>query len=227
MIVEDLGRMPYRQAWARQEAVHEQVVAGGAERLLLVEHPPVITLGRRAGAEKNILASAEALRQLGVEVVESDRGGNVTFHGPGQIVAYPIVRLIDHQLSVGGYVRALEMATIAALREIGIPAQKDDCAIGVWAPDPTIGGKLAKICALGVRIRRGVSLHGIALNVTTDLSYFNLIVPCGLSCRPVTSVEKLLDGAAAIPQNVRSTLTRHILAAFATAQQPAPIEGIA
>src|SRR3954447_17347696 len=164
MQVLDLGAMKYRNGWALQERHHAEVVAGGEEKLLLVEHPPVITLGRRPGLARNIIAPPETLRERGVEVVESDRGGDVTFHGPGQLVAYPIVRLNDHQLSVGGYVRRLEESVIAALRELGVPAaQKDACAIGVWVPDAA--GRLAKICALGVRIRRGVSIHGIALNV--------------------------------------------------------------
>src|SRR5687767_6502576 len=113
MIVEDLGLMSYREAWARQESAHEAVVAGGEERLILVEHTPVITFGRRAEvAARNVVASAERLREMGVEVVESDRGGDVTFHGPGQLVVYPIVRLNDHGLSVGGYVRRLEEVMI-------------------------------------------------------------------------------------------------------------------
>ena len=107
MQVRDLGTMNYRDAWALQERVHAEVLAGADEQLLLVEHPPVITLGRRPGLAKNILAAADALERAGVEVVESDRGGDVTFHGPGQLVAYPIVRLNDHRLSVGGYVRTL------------------------------------------------------------------------------------------------------------------------
>ena len=107
MLVHDLGTLAYRDAWALQERVHADVVAGGEEQLLLVEHPPVITLGRRPGLSKNILAAADELEKAGVEVVESDRGGDVTFHGPGQLVAYPIVRLNDHRLCVGGYVRRL------------------------------------------------------------------------------------------------------------------------
>ena len=210
MLVEDLGTMPYRDAWAHQERVHADVVAGGEERLLLVEHPPVITCGRRPNTGKNLLASPEQLQELGVEFVESDRGGDITFHGPGQLVAYPIVRLIDHGLSVGGYVRRLEQAVIAALGELGISAQKDDCAVGVWVDRGK--GALAKICALGVRVRRGVTMHGIALNVTTDLSYFDLIVPCGLACRPVTSVEQVLGAAAPPSRHVKDVVARHLLA---------------
>jgi lipoyl(octanoyl) transferase len=190
VLIEDLGTLPYRDAWALQEAAHAEVVAGADERILLVEHPPVITFGRRPGVERNILAPLELLQSRGVEVVPSDRGGDVTFHGPGQLVAYPIVRLIDHRLSVGGYVRALEHSVIDALRAFGVAARKDDCAVGVWADDPS--GRLAKVCAIGVRVRRGATLHGLALNVTTDLSFFDLIVPCGLVGRSVTSLQRLL-----------------------------------
>jgi lipoyl(octanoyl) transferase len=217
MIVTDLGTMPYRDAWREQERVHEDVVAGGPERLLLVEHPPVITFGRRAGVERNLLASDEQLAKLGVEVVQSDRGGDITFHGPGQVVAYPILRLNDHGLSVGGYVRRLERAAIDALGEIGIEGRKDDCAVGVWVDDGTGTHTLAKVCAIGVRIRRGVSLHGLALNVDTDLSYFGLIVPCGLHCRPVTSVRKILGNAAPDVDAVKRVLGRRLVSSLAPA----------
>jgi lipoate-protein ligase B len=216
MLVQDLGTMKYREAWALQERVHADVLAGGEERLLLVEHPPVITLGRRPGLAKNILASAEALERTGVEVVESDRGGDVTFHGPGQLVAYPIVRLNDHQLSVGGYVRRLQEIVIATLNDLSVPAKTDPAAIGVWTCDGQGAAcELAKICAIGVRIRRGVSMHGIALNVTTDLSYFDLIVPCGLAGRPVTSLQKLLGEQAGPMPQVKAALAARMCAVFA------------
>jgi lipoyl(octanoyl) transferase len=193
MLVQDLGIMKYNDAWAVQEQAHADVLAGGEERILLVEHPAVITLGRRAGLEPHVLATAQRLGEMGVEVVQSDRGGEVTFHGPGQLVVYPIVRLSEHGLSVSGYVHALEEAVISALADFGIVANKDCAAIGVWTDD---GGKLAKICAIGVRIRRGVSLHGLALNVDTDLSFFDLIVPCGMPDRPATSLRTILGEAA-------------------------------
>src|SRR3954469_25864649 len=107
MHIQDLGTIPYRDAWTLQEQLHAQVLDGAEEKILLLEHPPVITMGRRPGLSKNILAAPNALQKLGVETVESDRGGDVTFHGPGQLIAYPIIRLADHKLSVGSYVRAL------------------------------------------------------------------------------------------------------------------------
>lgn len=208
----DLGLIGYREAWRVQEEVHAEVAAGAEEALLLLEHTPVITLGRRvADSQKNLLASAEALGRVGVEVVESDRGGDITYHGPGQLVAYPIVRLIDHRLSVGAYVRKLEDVVIATLGEYGIEGFKDDSAIGVWVRGAD--GVAAKICALGVRIKRGVTLHGIALNLTTDLSHFGLINPCGLG-RPVTSMEQMLGERAPAMGELKRVFARHAAAAL-------------
>ncbi len=218
MIVQDLGLMPYREAWALQEQRHTDVFAGGEEQLLLVEHPPVITMGRRAGQLKHVLQPASQLQQAGVELVESDRGGDVTFHGPGQLVAYPIVRLNDHALSVGGYVHRLEDIVMQTLRELGVAAQKDACAVGVWTPDE---GKLAKICAIGVRIRRGVSLHGLAINVSTDLQQFDRIVPCGLNGRAVTSLQKLLGERSPTMDRVKSVLSEKFQRSFAFTNVPA------
>src|SRR3954467_4828770 len=134
MQIVDLGMMRYGAAWAAQERAHGEVLAGGDERILLVEHPPVITFGRRGRVEGNVVAREEQLARMGVEVVHSDRGGDVTFHGPGQLVAYPIVRLSDHKLSVGGYVRTLQEVVTAALGDIGIAARCDG-PIGVWVDD--------------------------------------------------------------------------------------------
>jgi len=193
MRVQDLKLMPYRDAWALQEQAHAEVLAGGEEQLILVEHPPVITYGRRPGLEKNLIASEEQLQKLGVDVVQSDRGGDITFHGPGQLVVYPIIRLNDHRLSVGGYVRMLQETVIEALGDLGVEAHRDEGAIGVWVGE---GASAEKISAIGVRIRRGVSIHGLALNVTTDLKFFDLIVPCGISNRGVTSLRRVLGERA-------------------------------
>jgi len=217
MRTHDLGLIPYRQAWQLQEELHAQTVEGGDEHLLLLEHPTVITLGRRtADSQKNLLTPAHLLAQMNIDVVESDRGGDITLHAPGQLVAYPIVRLNDHRCSVGAYVRKLEDVVIVTLADYGIRAFKDESAIGVWVEK---GSKLgvqtpAKICALGVRIKRGTSLHGIALNLATDLALFNLINPCGLS-RPVASMRDLLGDAAPSMQGLKQTFTRAFLEAFA------------
>lgn len=216
MQVFDLGTMAYREAWAAQESAHAEVVGGGEERLIFVEHPPVITLGRRPGIERNLVASNEQLAAAGVEVVQSDRGGDITFHGPGQVVAYPIVRLADHRLSVGGYVRTLENAVIDALSTLGVAAGREAGVVGIWVDG-------AKICAIGVRIRRGVSLHGLALNVATDLRFFDLIVPCGLVGRPVTSLAKRLGTAIPTMARVKDVLAHSLTRALAHPQAaPAP-----
>jgi lipoyl(octanoyl) transferase len=232
MRVDDLGTMRYEPAWRMQEQAHEEVLNGLQERILLVEHPPVITLGRRADASVNLIASPEKLHSSHVEVVQSDRGGDITFHGPGQLVAYPIIRLNDHKLSVGGYVRRLEEAVVLTLREFGIEAGKDACAIGVWVGEKVgsgqwaVGSKeeassslptahcpppaLSKICAIGVRVRRGVTMHGLALNVTTNLDYFKMIVPCGLKDRGVTSMQEMLRDRTPSMNEVKSTLVRNL-----------------
>jgi lipoyl(octanoyl) transferase len=210
--------MGYCDAWAAQESAHAEVVAGGPERILIVEHPPVITFGRRGNTGGHLLASAEQLKTLGVELVHSDRGGDVTFHGPGQIVAYPIIRLADHRLSVGAYVHRLEAAVVGLLAEWGIPATTDPTAVGVWVRHNNVD---AKICAIGVRIRKGVSLHGVALNAHIDLGYFNLIVPCGLASRPVTSLKELLGERAPTMASAGDDLFRQLARSLAPVTMPA------
>jgi lipoyl(octanoyl) transferase len=208
---ESLGRLPYRQAWDVQLEWVERIKAGRREdRLLLVEHPHVVTLGRNARAE-NVLASPERLAQLGIELHETDRGGDVTYHGPGQIVGYPIIDLADWKKDVAAYLRALEEVLIRTLAEYGITGRRIDGVTGVWVDD-------AKIAALGVHISRWVSSHGFALNLTTDLDYFGHIVPCGLT-RPVTSIERLLGQApgtaeiqAAIVRRFGDVFERRMLA---------------
>ena len=211
MITQDLGILDYRTAWKLQEEIHAQVLEGAEERLLFVEHPPVITFGRRPGISKHLIASEEVLKSRGVDVVESDRGGDITFHGPGQLVAYPIVRIADHGLSVSGYVHTLEKVIMDTLRGFEITSHADPSAVGVWVE----GGRgLAKIAAIGVRIRRGVSLHGLALNVSTDLSFFDLIVPCGIADRSVTSLSQLLGDRAPAMNDVKRALSETFLRRF-------------
>jgi lipoyl(octanoyl) transferase len=214
MIVTDLGLLAYMDAWRIQEQIHARVVEGEAETLLLVEHPRVITLGRRPEARKNLVASETQLRQAGIELVQSDRGGDITFHGPGQLVAYPVVRLAEHGLSVAGYVHRLESIVIGVLSELGIGAFADPAAVGVWTQHQQAA---AKICAIGVRIRRGVSMHGLALNVSGDLEGFGHIIPCGLPGRPVVSIAQILGDGAAPMAIVKRILISHMLGAFATA----------
>jgi lipoyl(octanoyl) transferase len=180
--------------------------------LLLLEHTPVITLGRNAKA-KNILASSEQLSHRGVGVFESDRGGDVTFHGPGQLVAYPIFDLrgfpVDGKRKTLGaveYVRRLEEVLIRTCADFGIAAKRISGLTGVWTDAPT--KQEAKVAAIGVHISRGVTSHGFALNVNTDLSYFDLIIPCGIEAKPVTSIEKELGKRVAL-QEVAHSICRN------------------
>ena len=182
------GLVPYRAALAWQRELAAARIAGRLrdDLLLLVEHPPVVTLGRTARA-------AHVLRDAGIEVVEVERGGDVTYHGPGQILGYPIVDLREWKRDVGAYVRAVEQTIIDALSDFGIASERIPKLTGVWTQ--TENDTHAKIAAIGVHLSRWVSTHGWALNVTTDLRYFQYIVPCGLT-KPVTSM-----AAVRAPQN--------------------------
>jgi lipoyl(octanoyl) transferase len=189
-----LGRIDYEAALDLQrqlaEARHAQRIGN---TLLLLEHPPVLTLGRNS-SRANILASDELLASRGVQVHEINRGGDVTYHGPGQLVGYPIFDLRSYTPRLGAieYVRLLEEALIRACADFGIPAQRIAGRTGVWTiPGGTVPEK--KIAAIGVHIARGITSHGFALNVTTDLRDFDLIVPCGITDRTVTSLDLETD----------------------------------
>jgi lipoyl(octanoyl) transferase len=185
--VRRLGVMPYAEALALQRALVEDRRADRVgDLLLLVEHPHVLTLGVRGdGGRGHILATDEALGARGIEVVEAGRGGDITYHGPGQLVGYPIINLKPDRQDVHRYVRDLEEVLIRLSAEYGIEAERVPGLTGVW-----VGRE--KLAAIGVRIARWVTSHGFALNVSTDLDQFNLIVPCGIADRGVTSLERLL-----------------------------------
>jgi lipoyl(octanoyl) transferase len=203
-VVEDLGRMSYSEALGIQSKIASDRKNGlGVDHLLFVEHPHVITIGRN-GHQENLLAPEETLRRAGIEIYESDRGGDVTYHGPGQIVAYPIMDLREWKRDVGAFVRAIEQVLIDTLADFGIEAQRIAGLTGVWT------GR-GKIAAIGVHLSRWVSTHGLALNVSTDLEYFQYIVPCGLA-KPVTSMTAL--GVHADTEEVKSALIRHFGQAF-------------
>ena len=182
-----LGRIGYSEAMVLQDAIARRLKDGGGdagERLLLLEHPPVITLGRNA-EEADVVAAAETLRALGVSVERTDRGGQVTYHGPGQLVGYPILDLRRVGLSIPAYLERLEQSLIAYLAELGIASEAGAPGLtGVWSD----GMKLA---AIGIKLNRSVVSHGFALNLTTDLDYFTGIVPCGHAELRPTSVEAL------------------------------------
>jgi lipoyl(octanoyl) transferase len=186
-----LGRVPYGTANNLQRTLLDLRKAGRIENtLLLLEHPPVITLGRNARLE-NVLASPELLAQRGVELFEIDRGGDVTFHGPGQLIAYPIfgLRSFDPKIGAVEFVRRLEEVLIRICSDYGIATQRLKGLTGAWTYALPSKPE-AKIAAIGVHISRGVTTHGFALNVSTDLDLFSLIVPCGITGKPVTSVER-------------------------------------
>lgn len=203
-----LGRVPYAEAVELQLAARTALKAGeGPERFFLLEHPHVYTLGRNAGDE-DVLASPEWLRARGVEVVESDRGGQVTYHGPGQLVGYPIVNLSPDRRDIRRYVRDLQEVLIRTLADYGVAGEPREGQefIGVWAGEE-------KIASIGVHLSRWITTHGFALNVATDLSYFSGIIPCGLHQVRITSIERLTGRAPDLPE-IAAVCARHFATVF-------------
>ena len=208
-LVVDLGLVEYGAAWELQRRLVDARKAGAVpDVLLLCEHPHVITLGRN-GKLAHLRASAHVLRQMGVSFFETDRGGDITYHGPGQLVGYPILNLGDIRRDVGWYVRTIEEAMIRATIELGVASRRVPGRTGVWvdAP-PRPGGAPAqngsteeeKLAAIGVHLSRWVTSHGFAYNVSPDLRYFDLIVPCGIAGKRATSLEQLLGRRAEIKE---------------------------
>ncbi|HVO97804.1 MAG TPA: lipoyl(octanoyl) transferase LipB [Bryobacteraceae bacterium] len=211
--VRDLGRMRYADALEKQREFVEKRKSGAiSDSFLIVEHPHVVTMGRN-GHHENLLAQPELLARSGIEFFETDRGGDVTYHGPGQIVGYPILDLREWKRDVHAYVRAIEQTIIDALAGFGIASGREAGATGVWTSEGQ--GDQAKIAAIGVHISRWITSHGFALNVDTDLNYFRYIVPCGLT-RPVTSMRSLGcqaargEVAAALIDNFGRVFNRHM-----------------
>jgi lipoyl(octanoyl) transferase len=222
-----LGRLDYREAWQLQ---HDLVTARAAgdvpDQLLLLEHPAVLTLGRQSDPA-HIRASIEELAQRGIEVIRVERGGEVTYHGPGQLVAYPIVRLADRGLLIRPFVRALEDAMAATALAFGVSAGWRDGYPGLWVG--TDSDRPRKLGALGLRVERGVSYHGIALNVSTDLAAFDLIDPCGLPTAEVTSIARELGwrGTDALPSTTSVELAAdHFAAALTSVLATRPREPV-
>ena len=202
----DLGLIAYAEAWELQKRVVAARKAGAIEDVLLnCEHPHVITLGR-SGNRANLLASENVLRQKGIEYFETSRGGDITYHGPGQIVGYPILNLGAIRRDVVWYVRTLEEAMIRATAELGISAARVSGKTGIWVDE---SGAEEKLAAIGVHISRWVTSHGFAYNVATDLRYFDLIVPCGIADRKATSLEKLLERKVLLGE-IKPLLAKHI-----------------
>jgi lipoyl(octanoyl) transferase len=210
----DLGRIPYGQALELQRRLVQQRQQGRiADQLLLLEHPHVVTLGRN-GDLRHLLASEEVLRRAGVAFYPTDRGGDITYHGPGQVVGYPILDLREWRRDVAAYVRGVEQVLIDMLAEFGIAAGRIAGKTGVWVDG-------AKVAAIGIHISRWVTSHGFALNLTTDLSYFGYIVPCGLP-NPVTSMAEL--GCRASWEEVTAAIVRNFGRVFEREMVPAPVQ---
>jgi len=207
LTIYQLDTVGYEEALALQRRLMDEYAQNlvDAGTLILLEHPPVLTIGR-SGTTKNILASSAQLERAGVRVIETNRGGDVTYHGPGQIVGYPILPLAFHGKDVHQYLRRLEAFLIAALWEYGIKAERKEGFTGVWTP-------AGKIASIGVAISHWVSWHGFALNVAPNLEHFKLIHPCGLVGVEITSMEKIL-GRAPDRREVESRLIAHFRAEF-------------
>lgn len=209
----DLGHIPYQECWELQDRVADEVASGEyPDTLLLLEHPHTYTCGRRGGRE-HILIGDDDLRREGITVLDVNRGGDVTYHGPGQLVAYPIINLhrYGEKIDYPGYVRTLERVLIDTLGEFGIESHTLEGLSGAWIA--TERGE-EKIAAIGVRVDgRGITSHGIALNVTPDLRFFSYIVPCGITDKGVISMEKLLISPPSI-DSVKDAFARHFADVF-------------
>ncbi|MFK7883437.1 MAG: lipoyl(octanoyl) transferase LipB [Phycisphaerales bacterium] len=216
------GRLAYPEGVELQRGHLEEVLAGRASgspelgRILIVEHEPVITVTRRADAPGHVLFSKELLAQRGVSLHETDRGGDVTYHGPGQLVCYPIVDLNRLHLRIHEYMRTLEEGVIRTLAHFDIVGSRDSDATGVWIPRGE--SPSAKVCAMGVRVRRWVSMHGLAINVDPDMSHFGLIVPCGLAGRPVTSLKEIAGDRCPSMNEVAGVLIEELSSALLDAR---------
>lgn len=222
VVFQDLGHIDYKQAWDYQEKLFDQIIAIKRQNrkeetnletqsyLLFCEHPHVYTLGK-SGDEKNLLVNEEYLKSRGATFHKINRGGDITYHGPGQIVGYPILDLENFFTDIHKYLRFLEEAVILTLSEYGIESGRSDGETGVWLESGTENAR--KICALGVRSSRWVTMHGFAFNVNPDLDYFGNIIPCGIVDKSVTSMEKELGKKIDI-QEVRDKLKVHLASIF-------------
>ncbi len=222
-IFEDLGPIEYKNAWDYQEKCFNSIIETKlynrshddkktiTNRLLFCEHPHVYTLGK-SGTQNNLLVNDEFLKKINATYFKINRGGDITYHGPGQIVGYPILDIEELDLGVKEYIHKLEQSVINLLKDYGIESTRMDGATGVWL-DADKPGKARKICAIGVKVSRYVTMHGFAFNVNTDLSYFNHINPCGFVDKGVTSMEKEL-GEKQDFKKIKSELKKHIELVF-------------
>lgn len=212
--IADWGLIPYEEAWNRQKEWFNEVVAAKQvgqpchNRIVLCEHPPVYTLGR-SGKASNMLLGEEQLKRVGATLYHIDRGGDITYHGPGQLVCYPILNLEDFSLGLRDYIYVLEEAVIRVCATYGIKAGRLEKATGVWLEGDT--PRARKICAMGVHASHFVTMHGLALNVNTDLRYFSYIHPCGFVDKGVTSLQKELHREVSM-EEVKNCLCAELFA---------------
>ncbi len=239
VIFEDLGIKAYKETWDYQESllkrnidvktalrefetvspdvsINDQPTSTNqppstTNYLLFVEHPPVYTLGK-SGNEENILMSQQELKINGIEFFHINRGGDITFHGPEQLVGYPILDLDKFKTDIGWYLRSLEEVIILTMAEYGLPGERSKGETGVWI-EPGVKGKERKICAMGIKCSRWITMHGFALNVNTDLNYFNNIIPCGIQNKQVTSLEKEI-GSKVSMEDVKEKVKRNFEKVF-------------
>lgn len=201
MQVLDLGFRDYKEIWDLQKTIHEKRVAERIpDLLILVEHNPVITMGK-SGKQSNVRFPIDFLKEKGVEYFQIERGGDVTYHGPGQLVGYPIFNVRDGFAGIKPFINGIESAIISMLDDFGIQGYRKEGMIGVWT-------ERGKVCSIGVSVKRWVSFHGFALNVNTDLTYFDLIVPCGLKNVEMTSMQQILDSKVSMTE-VKSSVVKN------------------
>ncbi len=219
VLFEDLGIIEYERAWEYQKSCHQDIIKAKTGKVrskarnhfLFCEHPHVYTLGK-SGQESNLLVNPGFLKSIDAAFYKTDRGGDITYHGPGQIVGYPIINLEQVQMGIKSYIHNLEECIILALKDFNITAGRMEHATGVWL-DTGLKEKSRKICAIGVRVSRSVTMHGFALNVNTDLKYFSYIHPCGLADKGVTSMEKELGRKISL-EEVRKSLQKYFCRLF-------------
>jgi lipoyl(octanoyl) transferase len=217
VILQDLGCRSYEPVWNYQEELLQEKIKAKRSNsnipdyLLFVEHNPVYTLGKN-GKEKNLLINKDLLEQKGIEFYHINRGGDITFHGPQQLVGYPILDLDNYKTDLGWYLRSLEEVIILTLGEYGLKGERSVGETGVWL-DASIKGRERKICAMGIRCSRWVTMHGFALNVNVDLNYFNFITPCGIQNKQVTSIQKEL-GKPVLMDEVKAKVIKNFNRVF-------------
>ena len=215
IITKYYGKVPYKKSMELQRKIHSSVVTGASDHLILLQHDHVITMGRTA-SPNDILMDQNTLKDLSISVHRTDRGGEVTYHGPGQLIGYPIINLRKHKLGPLDYLELLKTSISLVLNNHGIKSKSKDVPMGVWVGN-------SKIASLGIKVSRGVTLHGFALNVTTNLDYFDYIIPCGLPEAKSTSMEKELGRSLCLAK-IAEEVTQHLAEALRLDASPSSIK---